>query len=127
MFHNLFIIGLGGFAGAVSRYLVGTLAQEGFGILGLPVGTLTVNIVGCFVIGLLSQLAESHHLFTTQTRAFIFVGFLGAFTTFSTFGNDTVLLVQNSRQTSALFYVLLHIVFGFGAVWIGQLVAGLAR
>ena len=127
MFSNLLLVGIGGFAGAVSRYVVGTLAQSSFGTSSLPAGTLTVNIIGCFVIGLLSQLAESHQLFTPQTRALIFVGFLGAFTTFSTFGNDTVSLIQSTKHAPALLYVLLHITLGFGMVWVGQLVAGLVR
>lgn len=127
MLSNVLLVGIGGFAGAVSRYVVGALAQNSFGASGFPVGTLTVNVIGCFVIGLLSQLAESHQLFTPQTRALVFVGFLGAFTTFSTFGNDTVSLVQSTKHAPALLYVMLHIVLGFGAVWVGQVVAGLAR
>lgn len=117
---NLLIIGLGGFAGATLRYLIATFVQETVGASGFPLGTLTVNLLGCFTIGLLSQLAATHDLFSPEMRMLIFVGFLGAFTTYSTFGNETIMLAQNSQQISSLIYVTAHIICGFGAVLLGQ-------
>lgn len=117
---NLLIIGLGGFAGATLRYLIATFVQESFGASGFPFGTLTVNLLGCFIIGLLSQLAATHDLFSPEMRMLVFVGFLGAFTTYSTFGNETILLAQNSQPISAFVYVAVHIICGFGAVLLGQ-------
>jgi len=117
---NLIYVGLGGFAGATLRYLVAKFVQETLGASGFPFGTLTVNLLGCFTIGLLSQLTTTHALFSPEMRLFVFVGFLGAFTTYSTFGNETVLLAQNVQPLSSLLYVAAHIFFGFGAVLLGQ-------
>ncbi|MBV7335765.1 fluoride efflux transporter CrcB [Chloroflexi bacterium TSY] len=117
---NLILVGVGGFAGAVTRYLVGSFAQHLLTVGHLPIGTMTVNVIGCFLIGVLSQLGENHNIFTPQARLLIFVGFLGSFTTFSTFGNETVSLLQETKHLSAFLHVSLHIIVGFGAVWLGQ-------
>lgn len=117
---NLLYIGLGGFAGATLRYLISTAVQRAVGASGFPFGTLTVNLLGCFVIGLLTQLAATHNLFSAEMRMFVFVGFLGAFTTYSTFGNETVMLAQNSRSLASFLYVATHLLLGFGAVVLGQ-------
>lgn len=117
---NLLFVGLGGFLGATLRYLVATFVQNTFGASGFPYGTLTVNLIGCFVIGLLSQLVATHNLFSPEMRLFVFVGLLGAFTTYSTFGNEAVMLAQKSQQLPSLLYVAAHIIIGFGAVYIGQ-------
>lgn len=120
---NLLFIGLGGFVGATLRYVVATFLQGVGGEAAFPLGTLGVNLIGCFVIGLLAQLALAHDLFSPQMRLFVFVGFLGSFTTYSTFGNETVLLAQDSNLTAAFFNVALHLLLGFGAVVLGQRVA----
>ena len=116
---NLLLIGLGGFIGAILRYSISGFVQGWSKGNPFPVGTLAVNILGCFVIGLLSQLAESQGLFSPETRALLFIGFLGAFTTFSTFGNDTMNLFQSSPWLS-ITNVSAHIILGLVAVWIGR-------
>lgn len=112
-------VGLGGFAGAVSRHLLGGFAQWLGRMAGFPVGTLTVNVIGCLLFGLLGAFASSRDMFSMQARAFLFVGFLGSFTTFSTFSNDAVNLFQNGQDTDALIYLGLHLALGLGFVWLG--------
>ena len=89
------IIGLGGCIGAILRYLVAggvhTLAKSA----SFPVGTMTVNISGCLLIGIGGGLIESRQLFSPEWRAFLFVGILGSFTTFSTFGYETLRYLQD--------------------------------
>lgn len=116
---TIFLIGLGGFIGAILRYGISGFIQDWSKGTSFPIGTLAVNILGCFVIGLLSQLAETHGLFSPETRSLLFIGFLGAFTTFSTFGNDTMNLFQNSPWLS-ITNVSAHIILGLIAVWVGR-------
>jgi CrcB protein len=120
---NLAYIGLGGFAGAVSRYLLSGLIQDSSGSFFFPVGTLAVNVMGCFVIGVLSYLAESMGLFDARTRAFVLVGFLGSFTTFSSFSNEAYSMAVDGSGHLALLDIGLHMFLGLGGVWLGHTVA----
>ncbi len=98
---RLLLIGMGGFLGSVLRYLMSSYVQQITQSAVFPYGTLAVNLVGCAVIGFLSQLADTREVFTPETRALVFVGVLGGFTTFSTFGNESVNLfgaVSLSRE-----------------------------
>lgn len=117
---NFLFVGVGGFMGAILRYVVAMAVQTQLSFLGIPIGTLAVNIGGCLLFGFLGALSASQDIFSAQTRLLIFTGFLGSFTTFSTFGNDTVLLAQGERYDLAFLYVMLHLILGFGAVLIGQ-------
>ncbi len=118
-------VGLGGFAGAVFRYTVSGYVQQLTQTASFPFGTLTVNVLGCFVIGLLSQLVETHGILEADVRAMMLPGFLGAFTTFSTFGNETINLLRDSESPLAFANLSAHIVLGLGAVWAGRAVAAL--
>lgn len=115
------LVGLGGFIGAILRYGVSGWAQSISKNSSFPIGTLTVNLIGCFIIGILFYLAQSRGIFSPEWRLVLFVGLLGAFTTFSTFGNETLLLVQNSEMNLALLNIGLHLILGLIAVWGGQL------
>lgn len=121
---NILLIALGGGLGAVSRYLVSGWVQAASGG-GWPLGTLVVNVTGCFVIGLLSQLAESTGVFTPATRALFFTGFVGGFTTYSTFSSEAYNLAADGAALSATLFVGLHIVLGLAAVWLGRTAAWL--
>jgi CrcB protein len=84
---KIFLAGIGGFVGSILRYSVSGFVQDVSRSIHFPYGTLAVNLIGCFAIGFLSQLAETRGLFTAETRTLVFVGVLGGFTTFSAFGN----------------------------------------
>ena len=117
---RLLLVGFGGFTGSILRYLLSGFVQQASKSVGFPYGTLVVNIIGCFLIGLLSQLAETRGLFTTESRAFIFIGILGGFTTFSAFGNETLNLWRDGENLLALTNIAGHLLFGLGAVWAGR-------
>ncbi|HJQ24767.1 MAG TPA: fluoride efflux transporter CrcB [Blastocatellia bacterium] len=119
---RLLLVGTGGFIGSILRYLLSGFVQQSSKSVGFPYGTLAVNIFGCLVIGLLSQLAETRGVFTTESRAFVFVGLLGGFTTFSAFGNETLNLWRDGETLLALYNIGGHLVCGLGAVWAGRLI-----
>ncbi len=120
---KLFLIGIGGFIGSILRYIVCGYVQQLTQSASFPYGTLFVNVAGCFVIGFLSQLAEARGIFTAESRALVFVGFLGGFTTFSTFGNETINLARDGQNLLALGNTGAHLLLGFGAVWSGRVLA----
>jgi fluoride exporter len=120
---NIILVAFGGALGSVSRYLLGTWIQSVSRSIDFPFGTLTVNLIGCFVIGFLSQLAEARGVFTPESRALVFIGVLGGFTTFSSFGNDTINLVRDGEMFNALANVGANVILGLALVWLGRTVA----
>ncbi len=120
---NILLVGIGGGLGSMSRYLLGTWIQTLSRSLDFPFGTLTVNLIGCFVIGFLSQLAEARGAFTPESRAFVFIGILGGFTTFSSFGNDTINLFREGESFNALLNIGANVIIGLTLVWLGRTVA----
>ncbi len=115
--NNLLLIGLGGALGAISRYGLSQLAINVFG-KGFPFGTLIANFVGSLLMGLLFSLVESESLMP-QARIALGVGFLGAFTTFSTFSLDTVLMLQAGEFQKAILNILFNLFLCLSAVCIG--------
>jgi CrcB protein len=93
--------------------------------LDFPFGTLAVNLIGCFVIGLLAQFGEKYGAFSNESRAFLFMGVLGGFTTFSAFGNDTVNLMRQDFVVNAFANVGANVILGLLAVWLGHIVGHL--
>ena len=120
---NIFIVGIGGFIGSTLRYLVAGWAQQLSKSLDFPYGTLTVNLIGCIVIGFLGQLAEARGILASEARLLVFIGLLGGFTTFSSFGNDTLNLARSGQMLNALTNVAVNVVFGLLLVWLGRTVA----
>ncbi|MCX6060532.1 MAG: fluoride efflux transporter CrcB [Chloroflexi bacterium] len=120
---NILLVGAGGFIGSILRYLVSGYIQQSTKSIDFPYGTLAVNLIGCFVIGFLAQLAEARGMFTSESRSFVFVGILGGFTTFSSFGNETLNLARDSQIMNALANVGANVILGLFAVWLGRTVS----
>ena len=120
---KIFLAGAGGFAGSVLRYAVSGFVQYISGSIRFPFGTLAVNLAGCFVIGFLSQLAETRGFFSADARVLIFIGVLGGFTTFSAFGNETINLWREGESMLAAANIACHLVLCLGAVWASRVVA----
>ena len=120
---NILLVGAGGFIGSILRYLLSGWVQQSAKTLDFPYGTLAVNVIGCFMIGFLAQLAESRGMFTSESRLFVFVGILGGFTTFSSFGNETLNLARDSQMVNAFANVGANVVIGLFAVWLGRTVS----
>lgn len=117
------MIGLGGFVGTILRYVLGGLVQSGTGTSAFPWGTLTINLLGCFGIGLLAELSEARGFLRPEMRGFLMVGILGGFTTFSAFANETVNAVRGAAMGVALLNVLASVGLGLIAVWAGRMIA----
>lgn len=119
-------VALGGALGAVLRFGVGQLALQRFGP-GFPWGTLIVNVVGCFFIGLLAQFAITRSFgVTPMVRIFATTGVLGGFTTFSTFSLDAMTLFGEGAAPLAAAYTVGSVVLGIGAAYAGIVVGRLA-
>lgn len=123
---RLLLVGLGGGLGSMARYLLGGLVGRWKGGWTFPLETLLVNVAGCLAIGLLASLAETRGVFAGTTRAFLFVGLLGGFTTFSTFGYETFQLLRDGQLGAAGLSAGLQLVGGLGGVWGGMVMARLA-
>lgn len=121
--YKVLLAGAGGFIGSILRYLLATGIYQWADSARFPFWTLTVNVIGCLIIGFLSQLGEARGIFTAEARVFIFVGILGGFTTYSSFGNETIDLWRANRELMALVNIAGHLILGLGAVWSGRLLA----
>ncbi len=116
---TLFLIGTGGFIGSILRYLVGGYAQQLSKSIQFPFGTLTVNLVGCLLIGFLAELADQRGVIPAEIRSFLIIGLLGGFTTFSAFGNETMNLLRDGELWLAGWNIVGHTILGLIAVWLG--------
>ena len=119
------VIGLGGFAGAIFRYLLSGAVHSLLHASSFPIGTMVVNVIGCFLIGFGGGLIESRQFFSPELRAFLFVGILGSFTTFSTFGLETFNLFKNGQWLASAGNIGFSIVFGLLAVLAGNMASRL--
>jgi len=122
---KIFLIGVGGFIGSILRYATSGFVLKIFGKPYFPYGTLVVNILGCLLVGYLIGISENRQVFNPEIRMFIFVGFLGGFTTFSTFGYEVFSSTRDGQIISLLINILLHLVLGLGAVWVGYFLSKL--
>lgn len=115
---KLLLIGAGGAAGSVLRYLLG----QWIGPAAFPASTLIINVTGCLAIGLLASVCRPGGAWPLREdyQLALMVGLLGGYTTFSTFGRETLTLVEHGRWGAAAAYVGLSNALGLGAVWAGQ-------
>ena len=118
---NLLLIGVGGFVGAIARFWLSGRVQDLSGSIGFPYGTLVINLVGCFLLGVLSYLIDVRGMFTPEVRSLLIVGLLGAFTTFSTFSMETFNLLAAGESIRALVNVASSVILGLAAVWAGRM------
>ncbi len=121
---HLMYVALGGALGAVGRYTAMSVIGAMFGN-GIPVGTLFVNVVGSFVLGVFVEVSALVWSPSPELRAMIVVGVLGAFTTFSAFSLDVVTLMTRGDHGQAFLYVIASVVFSIGAFWAGMILTKL--
>ncbi|HLK56738.1 MAG TPA: fluoride efflux transporter CrcB [Chthonomonadaceae bacterium] len=117
------VVGLGGFIGANARYILGLWAAQKWGTQ-FPYGTFIINITGSFILGLFATLAL-RFAWNDNWRLLIAIGFVGAYTTFSTFEYETLQLVEQGTWLRAGLNILGSVLLGFGAAYLGRVVAGL--
>ncbi len=116
-------VAIGSAAGGLVRFLLGAFIQQQTGAT-FPIGTLTINVGGSFVLGFLLRYALGTPAVGPEVRAFLTAGFCGGFTTFSTFSYETAALIEDGDYHRAAWYLGLSVVLSLGAVFLG---AGLAR
>ncbi len=117
---KILLIGAGGFIGSVARYFVSRINLN-VEFLSIPLGTLIVNVLGSFLIGLLAGIASKSEILTMEWRMFLMVGLCGGFTTFSSFTNENLMLLNNGQGFTILLYTGLSIFLGFLAVYLGYM------
>lgn len=120
----ILLVASGGAIGSVARYLVGVLMARAFGT-AFPYGTLTVNVVGGFLMGLFIELLARSFDGSPELRLFVAVGIMGGFTTFSSFSLDVAVLWDRGELTTALIYVLASVILSIGALFLGLWLARL--
>ncbi|MFO7656772.1 MAG: fluoride efflux transporter CrcB [Bacteroidales bacterium] len=116
----LMAIGTGSFIGGVLRYLIAEFVQTRH-LTSFPIGTLTVNLIGCFIIGIVFGLADKGNL-TQEWRLFLATGLLGGFTTFSAFSIETIGMLRDGQFWSAAAYIFLSVILGLFVAFLGILI-----
>lgn len=119
MIKMMLLAGCGGFVGTALRFLAGKLCAH-ISLGGFPLGTLMVNIVGSFLIGLLLGLAEGRGALSPSASALLVTGFCGGFTTFSTFADDMFLMLNKGQIMLFVLYLFMSLAIGIALVWLGR-------
>lgn len=121
---SAFLVAVGGAAGSLLRFWMSGVAQRSVPATGawsvFPAGTLTVNVLGCLIAGALTEVGERHGPLSNETRALLMVGFLGGFTTFSAFANETVVVWRWGATAMSLANIALSVVLCLAAVVAGR-------
>ncbi|MGB8474792.1 MAG: fluoride efflux transporter CrcB [Candidatus Acidiferrum sp.] len=118
MMGKYLMVGIGGFLGAVARFWIGGYVGEKMGTR-FPYGTLVINCTGCFLIGFIITLMAERTHWSPGWRYLIPIGFIGAYTTFSTFEYETFRVMQDGELLLAFLNVAISVIVGFLAVWLG--------
>lgn len=115
-----FLVGIGGFVGSMSRYALSGWVHRLWPGAVFPGGTLSVNAIGCLLIGFLGAGADLRNLFSPEARALLFIGLLGGFTTFSSFAYETLALGRDGETIRAALNVFLNVAGCLLAAWVGS-------
>lgn len=118
MIKSLLIVGLGSFCGGALRYYISTLMKSACG-QGFPWGTLSVNLVGCLLIGLLLGIFSRCGVQSNSWSLLLTVGLCGGFTTFSTFANESLQMLQSGNTLNLIIYILASVIVGIALVALG--------
>ena len=116
----ILLVALGGAVGSVARYKLSGYVLHHTLDWRFPAGTFAVNVIGCLIAGLLAALAEKQDFLSADARLLIFTGLLGGFTTFSAFGLETMLLLKRGEWMIASANVVLSVLAGLFALWLGM-------
>ncbi|HOT65516.1 MAG TPA: fluoride efflux transporter CrcB [Dysgonamonadaceae bacterium] len=120
MFKDILFVGIGGGIGSIMRFLTSRFMARLVAAQWLFLGTLAANLIGCFLIGILSGWMLSHMPDNQPFRLLFIVGFCGGYTTFSTFAFENYRLIEMSQWGILLLYLLASVVLGIIAVWLGM-------
>ena len=112
---NILSVGLGGFIGAVCRYLIGLIPINE--ITSFPIKTFVINVIGCIVIGVITVVATKNSSLSPHMLLFLKVGVCGGFTTFSTFALESADLIKNGNVMMSFLYVLGSVLVGIGVIF----------
>lgn len=118
MDRNILLVGVGGLVGSIARYLVAVFFAGQFSSV-FPFATLTVNVIGCFLIGILFALSDRGNILSPEWRILLTTGFCGGFTTFSTFSYESLRLMQDGEYFYLAAYVLISVIVGLAATFVG--------
>ena len=118
---QIFIVMFGGAFGAAARFILSTKVTEKYGSV-FPYGTLTVNVIGSFLMGFLAMFIAERLALDPLLKLGLFVGFLGAFTTFSTFSMDTLSLFDQGLHMRAITNILMNVLLSVFAVFLGMFI-----
>lgn len=120
-FKEVMLVGLGGFVGSSLRFMVHVWTQRIVPATVFPLGTLVVNVIGCFLLGLLGGLLAHRGILEPGYRLFLMIGLLGGFTTFSAFALDTLILIESAEALKALANIVLQVSLSLAAVYAGYI------
>ncbi|MCT3744680.1 fluoride efflux transporter CrcB [Elizabethkingia anophelis] len=120
MKYSLFLIGLGGAIGSICRYLLQMLIRKQWATT-FPLGTFAINILGCFIIGILYGLTTKNTGIPEEWRLFLIVGVCGGFTTFSSYSYESIMLLRNGDYLYFFAYVILSVAIGLLATFLGMM------
>ena len=118
---NFFAIAIGGSIGALLRYWVSQIVNNNIVVNSFPIGTLLVNASGCFIGGIIIGGLASK--FSSETKSFVVIGILGSYTTFSSFGMETINLIQDDKIKSALIYIASTFILTLTGVILGYIIS----
>ncbi|MDR0698682.1 MAG: fluoride efflux transporter CrcB [Tannerella sp.] len=118
MIKEMLLVGLGGGVGSILRYL-SAMCSNKIGHTMFPTGTFFVNILGCFVIGLLIGVIEQRQMLDENYRLLFVTGFCGGFTTFSAFSTESLRLFESGHTLLGILYVMASVLIGIAVVWLG--------